>query len=138
MRKSPQQQLWQGGFTLIELLVVVAILGVLAAVVVPNVTKFVGAGTIESADTEAHNVQTAVIAYMNDNRLSTIAGGTVGPSNDLAPGSANTTAKTFLVNPTGLHADYIIGTDGSITGATPVAGGKWASLTYTVGTGWHY
>ena len=32
----------QKGFTLIELLVVIGILGVIAAVVVPNVGKFIG------------------------------------------------------------------------------------------------
>ena len=34
----------QKGFTLIELLVVIAILGTLAAVVILNVTKYIGAG----------------------------------------------------------------------------------------------
>lgn len=125
------------GFTLIELLVVVAILSVLAAVIVPNVGKFIGSGTVESANTEAHNVQTAVIAYMADNQIATITGGgSVGPAADLPAGKATTTAKSFLVNATALQATYTIGTDGSITGASPVATGKWSDLTYTAGTGW--
>jgi type IV pilus assembly protein PilA len=54
------------GFTLIELLVVVAILGVLAAIAVPNVGKFIGRGKTEAYETELHNVQTGVMAMMAD------------------------------------------------------------------------
>ena len=60
------------GFTLIELLIVVAILGVLAAVVIPNVGRFIGRGETEAAETEFANIQSAVVAMMTDNGLQSL------------------------------------------------------------------
>ncbi|MFC1951972.1 type II secretion system protein [Chloroflexota bacterium] len=62
----------QMGFTLIELLIVVAILGALAAVVIPNVGRFIGRGETEAKDTEFGNVQSAVLSMMVDNQLSSL------------------------------------------------------------------
>ena len=61
------------GFTLIELLIVVAILGVLAAVIIPNVGRFIGRGETEASETELSNVQSAVTAMMVDNLISELA-----------------------------------------------------------------
>ena len=73
----------QKGFTLIELLIVVAILGVLAAVVIPNVQRFIGAGEEEAAETELSTIQTAVVAMMVDNQLSELDITGVGETRDM-------------------------------------------------------
>jgi type IV pilus assembly protein PilA len=89
------------GFTLIELLVVVAILGVLAAVAIPNVAKFIGSGKEEAANTELANVQTAVTAYMAAN-------------DGVAPDSTDDLLPTYLLQDV-KYGPYTIAADGTVS-----------------------
>ena len=47
-------------------------MGILAAVIIPNVGRFLGSGQEESEDTEFQNIITAVGAMMVDNKISAI------------------------------------------------------------------
>ncbi len=57
------------GFTLIELLIVIAILGVLAAIALPNFSGIINRGEAQAALAEKVTVQTAVDAMMAVNFL---------------------------------------------------------------------
>jgi prepilin-type N-terminal cleavage/methylation domain-containing protein len=79
-----QSRRGEKGFTLIELLIVVAILGILAAVVVPNIGGFFVTGKLNAANTEVSNVKTAAVGFYAEN------GDWPDNSNDLYTGNPNT------------------------------------------------
>jgi len=60
------------GFTLIELLIVVGILGILAAVIIPNIGRFIESSEDKAYKTERETVETAVGGMMSDLNMGTI------------------------------------------------------------------
>ena len=125
----------QKGFTLIELLVVIAILGVIAAVVALNVAGFFGRGTLQAANTELHQAQTAIVACMAEaesSQLDGISATWSGGPEVFAWDASNTIqyfAKNYVYGP--FRAAYDVSQNGSINDGNPIIENGWGdSITF--------
>jgi len=114
------------GFTLIELMIVVAIIGILAAIAIPNFLKFQAKSKQSEAKTNLKAIYTAETGYYGENntynsfdRVNWQPVGTARFTYSLGSDNGITAptpgpGTSFVITPTG--STY---TDASFTGATP-------------------
>ena len=118
MIQAIQKKKGQKGFTLIELMIVIAIIGILAAIAIPQFLNYRERSTFASMVADAKNAYTAVVGWKSDNM--------------------STTGYVGLTNHTGAtpDADYGISSSrgNSITVAGGAAGGAVTVTNATIAT----
>jgi type IV pilus assembly protein PilA len=96
------------GFTLVELMIVVAIVGVLAALAIYGVSRYLrSAKTAEARNSVGQIAKDAATAYQRETMAGTVlaVGGSTAPSNQLCPSAAaipaltDVAGKKFQSNP---------------------------------------
>jgi type IV pilus assembly protein PilA len=108
----------QQGFTLIELMIVVAIIGILAAIAIPNFLTYQARAKQSEAKVGLGGIFTSAISYFSENNTFTVAN-----ASNIGYAPAGTPRYSFMYDATG--QDLIN------TGATSVAcpGTAWTAFT---------
>ena len=86
----------QKGFTLVELLIVFTLLGVLAAIMVPNITGMIAYGHDQAAGAELDVIQTAMDSMMAKENAANVTA--TDPTKDM---------QSFPTAPKALYPEYL-------------------------------
>jgi type IV pilus assembly protein PilA len=113
------------GFTLIELMIVIAIIGILAAIAIPQFSAYKMRGYIATVKSDAKNAYTAIQAYLGDNPGVEAPADTIGISGGTKYTSAKASAGNSVVVAAGgvititatnnLGGSYIMDANGTAT-----------------------
>ena len=110
---TSQKGLLQKGFTLVEMMIVVAMIGILAAIAIPNYTDYVQRGKAAEATSNLANLRVQMEQFFQDNRTYVGAGAlcapAVGAANFTYACAAAPTATAYTLVATGVAAQGMTG-----------------------------